>query len=402
MAFGRILDGLARGDSALADRILTISPDVTGTTSLGPWVNRRRLFAREAVADLFRAEKIPSTARWDFAPDGQHFELGIAEMNLMLLLAAAGLSHSLFGKRLIPVGTVYDPFIARGLDALNYACYQDARFLLVGTPSGVTLAPEGGAHQSIGTPNIGMSQDGLASFEPAFVDELAAIMEWAFDYVQRDGNGTPDPRTALPDDRGGSVYLRLSTNPVEQPVKRMDDRWRQGAIDGAYWLREPGPNPEVVIAYQGVVAPEAIRAAGALAESRRDIGVLAITSADRLHAGWTAAQRARSRGEAAFSIADRLFAPLSRDCRIVTVIDGHPSALSWIGAVAGHPVLPLGVERFGQTGTIGDLYRINGIDAARDRGAREGLHHRSAGAGHVPERRLTAGGTGVRRQVLAV
>ena len=367
-AFGRILDDLARGDSALAARILTTSPDVTGTTSLGPWVNRRRLFAREAMADLFRAEKIPSTARWDFAPEGQHLELGIAETNLMLLLAAAGLARSLFGRRLIPIGTVYDPFIARGLDALNYACYQDARFLLVGTPSGVTLAPEGGAHQSIGTPAIGMTQPGLAAFEPAFADELAAIMEWAFDHLQRDAadpytDPGIDPRTGLADAAGGSVYLRLSTNPVEQPGRR-GTAWRQGATEGAYWLREPGPNAELVIAYQGVVAPEAIRAAGALAESRRDIGVLAVTSADRLHAGWSASQRARCRGEAVTSLAERLLAPLPRDCRIVTVIDGHPATLSWLGGVAGHAVLPLGVERFGQTGTIADLYRANGIDAA--------------------------------------
>ncbi|MEM6276848.1 MAG: 1-deoxy-D-xylulose-5-phosphate synthase N-terminal domain-containing protein, partial [Pseudomonadota bacterium] len=186
-AFGKILDSLAKGDSALAERILTTSPDVTGTTQLGPWVNRRKLFARTAQADAFIEHRIPSTAKWAFTPEGQHIELGIAEMNLMLLLGAAGLSHSLFGKRLIPIGTVYDPFVCRGLDALNYACYQDARFLLVGTPSGVTLAPEGGAHQSIGTPLIGLSQDGLAAFEPAFADELAVIMEWAFDYLQRDG-----------------------------------------------------------------------------------------------------------------------------------------------------------------------------------------------------------------------
>ena len=122
------------------------------------------------------------------APKGQHIELGIAEMNLFILLSALGLSHSLFGERLIPIGTLYDPFIARGLDALNYACYQDARFILAATPSGVTLAPEGGAHQSIGTPLIGMAQDGLASFEPAFVDELAVILRWAFDYMQRSGD----------------------------------------------------------------------------------------------------------------------------------------------------------------------------------------------------------------------
>ncbi|MDQ0314497.1 transketolase [Amorphus orientalis] len=362
-AFGKLLDDLAKGDSPLADRILSTSPDVTGTTSLGPWVNRRKLFARKAEVDLFREQKIPSTARWDFAPEGQHLELGIAEMNLMLLLAAAGLSHSLFGKRLIPIGTVYDPFVARGLDALNYACYQDARFILVGTPSGVTLAPEGGAHQSIGTPLIGLAQDGLAAFEPAFADELAVILEWAFDYLQRDGGGDPDERTWLRDETGGSVYLRLSTNPIEQPGVRPSDDWRQGAVDGAYWLRPPGPNCDLVIAYQGVVAPEAIQAAGALGEFRRDIGVLAVTSADRLNAGWTAAQRARARGQSARSLVERLLQPLPRSCTLVTVIDGHPATLAWLGSVAGHVTLPLGVEHFGQTGTIGDLYRLSGIDA---------------------------------------
>ncbi|SFS19913.1 1-deoxy-D-xylulose-5-phosphate synthase N-terminal domain-containing protein [Yoonia litorea] len=365
MAFGKILDDLSKGDSALAERIVTTSPDVTGTTNLGPWVNRRKLFARTEQADAFIENRIPSTAKWEFTPDGQHIELGIAEMNLMLLLAAAGLSHSLFGKRLIPIGTVYDPFVARGLDALNYACYQDARFILVGTPSGVTLAPEGGAHQSIGSPLIGMSQDGLASFEPAFADELSVIMAWAFNYIQRDGEGDPDERTWLRDETGGSVYLRLTTNPIEQPGKRHDEAFLQGAIDGAYWLRKPGPNCEVIIAYQGAVAPEAIKAAGIIGEGRRDIGVLAVTSADRLNAGWTAAQRARSRGNrAARSHIETLMGGLPPNCKIITVIDGHPATLSWLGSVKGHETLPLGVEHFGQTGTIGDLYRHHGIDAA--------------------------------------
>lgn len=119
-----------------------------------------------------------------------------------------------------------------------------------------------------------------------------------------------------------------------------------------------------MIAYQGAVAPEAIRAAGLLAGARRDIGVLAVTSADRLNAGWSAAQRARARGNAAArSHAEALLDPLPRDCTLVTVIDGHPATLSWIGAVAGHRTIPLGVEHFGQTGTIADLYRHFGIDA---------------------------------------
>ncbi|OKP78586.1 transketolase [Ensifer adhaerens] len=363
MAFGKILDDLAKGKSDLAERILTTSPDVTGTTSLGAWVNRRKLFARQPLADAFIEHRIPSTAKWEFTPEGQHVELGIAEMNLFLLLGAAGLSHSLFGKRLIPIGTVYDPFVCRGLDALNYACYQDARFMIVGTPSGVTLAPEGGAHQSIGTPLIGISQDGLAAFEPAFADELAVIMEWAFDYMQRDGDNDPDERTWLRDETGGSVYLRLTTKPLEQPLKRVDDDFGQGAIDGAYWLRKPGPNCDVVIAYQGAVADEAIAAAGLIGEVRRDIGVLAVTSADRLNAGWTAAQRERARGNPrAKSHIERLLDPLPGHCAIVTVLDGHPAALSWLGAVAGHRTIAHGVEHFGQTGTIGDLYRHFRLD----------------------------------------
>ena len=284
-------------------------------------------------------------------------------MNLFLLLGAAGLSHSLFGKRLIAIGTVYDPFVCRGLDALNYTCYQDARFMIFGTPSGITLAPEDGAHQSINTPLIGMAQDGMAAFEPAFADELAVIMEWAFDYIQRDGGHDPDPRTWLGDEAGGSIYLRLSTNPIAQPQARHDDTFRQGVIGGAYWLREPGPNCGVVIAYQGATAPEAIKAAGMLAESYRDIGVLAVTSADRLKDGWTAAQRARMHSHAAArSQIEWLMSALPRHCRIVSVIDAHPTTLSWLGGVLGHQSIPLGVEPFRQTGTIGDLYRHHGID----------------------------------------
>ncbi len=362
--FGLVLSELARSDHPMAERVVTTSPDVTVSTNLGGWVNRRALFAREEQVDLFRKEKIPSTFSWDASPKGQHLELGIAEMNLFIMLSALGLSHSIHGERLLPVGTLYDPFIKRGLDALNYACYQDARFMVVATPSGVTLAPEGGAHQSIATPLIGMAQDGLASFEPAFVDELATIMRWGFDYMQRDARKDhADPTAWGRDEGGGSVYLRLSTRMLDQPVREMTPALAQDVIAGAYWLRKPGPNAEAVIAYTGTVAPEAIAAAGFIAEDRRDVGLLAITSADRLNAGWTAASRARARGIRAESHIERLFAPLSRDCAIVSVIDGHPATLAWLGGVRGHRVRSLGVEHFGQTGTIGDLYAHHGIDA---------------------------------------
>jgi len=361
--FGAILNEIGRSNAEFANRVVTTSPDVTVSTNLGPWVNRRHLFAHEAMADTFKSERIPSTYNWEFSPKGQHIELGIAEMNLFILLSALGLSHSINGTRLLPIGTLYDPFIARGLDALNYACYQDARFMIVATPSGITLAPEGGAHQSIAEPLIGMAQDGLAAFEPAFVDELAVIMAWALAYMQKDGEGEPSERNWLRDETGGSTYLRLSTRPIEQIQRPMTGELRQGIVDGAYWLRKPGPNAQVIVAYTGAVAPEAIAAVGLMAEDRRDVGLLAVTSADRLNAGWTAAQRMRERGLVhARSHIERLLDEVPPSCAIVSVLDGHPATLAWLGAVAGHRVRPLGVEHFGQTGSLPDLYRHYGID----------------------------------------
>ncbi|HYG89315.1 MAG TPA: hypothetical protein VD978_24000 [Azospirillum sp.] len=363
-AFGLILNELGRERSDLADRIVTTAPDVTVSTNLGPWVNRRGLFAKSEMADLFKKERIPSTYSWDFSPRGQHLELGIAESNLFILLSALGLSHSLFGERLLPIGTVYDPFIMRGADQLNYACYQDARFLLVATPSGVTLAPEGGAHQSIATPLVGMAQDGLAYFEPAYADELAVVMRWAFDYMQRNGERAPNEQTWLRDETGGSVYLRLSSRTLEQPTRAMDPELERGIVLGAYWLRRPGPNAQVVVAYTGAVAPEAIEAVGLLGEDRRDVGLLAVTSADRLQAAWSAAQRARERGTVhAHSHIERLLDGVPTHCALVTVTDGHPTTLGWLGSVAGHRTRALGVEHFGQTGTIADRYRHYGLDA---------------------------------------
>jgi pyruvate dehydrogenase E1 component len=362
--FGLIMHEIAKTDTTFANRIVTTSPDVTVSTNLGAWVNRRGLFSKDAMVDLFKAARIPSTYNWTFSPNGQHLELGIAEMNLFIMLSALGLSHSIFGERLLPVGTLYDPFIERGLDALNYACYQDARFMVVATPSGITLATEGGAHQSIATPLIGMAQDGLASFEPAFVDELAVMMRWGFAYMQRSGDEEPNKQTWLRDATGGSVYLRLSTRMVEQPKREMTLQLKDDIVNGGYWMRRPGPNAEVIVAYCGAVASEAIEATGMLCEDRRDIGLLAVTSADRLNSGWSAAQREREAGAGyARSHIERLLAEIPPFCGIVTVIDGHPATLGWLGSVHGHRTRALGVEHFGQTGSIRELYRHYGIDA---------------------------------------
>lgn len=373
-AFGKILDAIAKTDSELARRIVTTSPDVTVSTNLGTWVNRRHLFANREMADIFQKERIPSAQKWQFTPDGQHIELGIAEMNLFLLLGAAGLSHSLFGERLLPIGTLYDPFISRGLDALNYACYQDARFLLVATPSGVSLAGEGGAHQSVGTPLIGMAQDGLASFEPAFADELSVIIDWGFDYMQRDGSDRADLADWPRDVSGGSVYLRLSTRSIEQPPREVTPQLASDIIRGGYWLVPPTPNCEAIIAYQGVLASEAITAAGMIGGERRNVAVLAVTSADRLNAGWHGAQRARLHGDRdATCHIETLLADAPDSAALVTVIDGHPATLGWLGSVRGHRAITLGVEHFGQTGTVTDLYRHFGIDAAAIANAAQSL-----------------------------
>ncbi len=296
-AFGKILEAIAKQNGPLAERIVTTSPDVTVSTNLGPWVNRRGLFARNEIADTFRDEKVPSAQKWRFSQSGQHIELGIAEMNLFLLLGAAGLSHSLFGTRLLPIGTLYDPFISRGLDALNYACYQDARFLLVATPSGVTLAPEGGAHQSIAAPLIGLSQDGLAAFEPAYADELVSHYGLGIRlYAARRRPARKGEVVAARRDR----RLGLSSSDNPQLGTASPAQYRPIFVSPSLMAPigggEPGPNADVVIIYQGCVAPEAIEAAGRIGEDRRDIGVLAITSADRLNAGWHAARRERMRG----------------------------------------------------------------------------------------------------------
>lgn len=347
-AFGRVMLDLAKSGEPIGDRIVTTAPDVTQTTNLGGFVNQRGLFRRQELADVFQLAKIPSAQKWSAHQAGQHIELGIAENNFFILLTSLGLAAPHFGTRLLPVGTVYDPFIARGLDALNYGCYQDARFLLVGTPSGLTLAAEGGAHQSINTPLIGMGQPNLTYFEPAYADELALMMRWAFDHMQR-----PD---------GSSVYLRLTTRAIPQ-ITREDDAWEADALAGGYWLRTPGPGAEAAIVFTGAVAPEALQAWEELADDLPGLGLLNITSPDLLHRGWSEQRAARWTGASrAPCHAETLLSELAPGAGLITVLDGSPGALSWLGGVLGMRVSPLGTDRFGQTGDLPDLYRTYRLD----------------------------------------
>ena len=353
--FGRVLADIARRHPTLADRIVTTSPDVTVSTNLGGWVNRRGVFSQSAQADVFRGDQPLSAQDWSMGPDGQHLELGIAENNLFLLLAALGLTAPLFGVRLLPVGTLYDPFISRGLDALNYACYQDARFIVVATPSGLTLAPEGGAHQSVLTPLVGLAQPGLTSFEPAYVDELAAILRWSFEHIQAED--------------GGAVYLRLSTRPLDQPARALSETARTDVVDGGYWLEPPSPGAELALVASGAVIAEAVEAHRQIVEDVPGAGLLVVTSAGRLQDDWLDALET---GQPQRAHVARLLAPLASHAGLVTVLDGHPATLSWLGGVGPHRILPLGVRSFGQSGDLPDLYRAYrlDVDAILDAAAR--------------------------------
>ncbi len=350
-AFGKIMFELAKGDSALADHIVTTSPDVTSSTNLGPWVNRRKLYARDKVEDVFKDKRIPSSAIWQKGPSGQHMELGIAENNLFSLLGQLGLAHHHFGERLFPVGTLYDPFIARGLDALNYASYQGARYMLVATPAGITLGPEGGAHQSIGTPLIGLSQPGLTSVEPSYADELAVLMQWGFDAMQRED--------------GSSVYIRLSTRKIDQLPRTLTPEDKDNIVKGAYWLRKPTSSTTRAIIYAGAIAPEVMGAVQDLQQENKDMAVLAVTSSDILYRDWSASRKKTAiEREPQVSHIEKLMGQLARDCVVVSVCDGHPLNLSWLGSIRGNPVVPLGVEAFGQTGDLPDLYEYFMMDSA--------------------------------------
>ncbi|WP_321392445.1 hypothetical protein [Emcibacter sp.] len=350
-AFGKIMFELGKEEGEFADHVVTASPDVTSSTNLGPWVNRRKLYAREDVADVFKDKQIPSTQLWRKGPGGQHIELGIAENNLFSLLGQLGLSARNFGERLLPVGTLYDPFINRGLDALNYATYQDARFIIVGTPAGISLGPEGGAHQSIGTPLVGLSQPGLTAVEPAYGDELAVLLEWAFNHMQQAD--------------GSSVYFRLSSRKIEQLPRTLTESDRADIVNGGYWLRRPTPGTTKAIVYAGAIAPEVMRAVQELLADNRDIAVLAITSSDRLYRDWSGARRRGAlEKKPGVSHVEALLSQLARDVEIVTVCDSHPLNLSWIGSIRGNPVVPLGVESFGQCGDLPDLYEYFMLDSA--------------------------------------
>ena len=358
-AFGRVLGALAR--QPIGDAIATVSADVAVTTHLAGWIGRKGVYFPEARTNYFA--ELPQAMPWRESPSGQHIEIGIAEHNLFLLLGALGQTRALSGRPVLPIGTLYDPFVTRGLDALYHALYSGARFVVVATPSGVTLSPEGGAHQSVITPGIGVALPDIAYWEPVFAREV----EWIL----------LDALARLGDEREGrSAYLRLSTRPLDQSLAPApDERYRDQVLRGGYRLLDargaPGWDPEVNAVHlfaAGVVVPEALEAAHILREDGVLASVFAVTSPDLLYRGLRAPR----------PYLEELVGPDEEGVPVVSMLDGHSHALAFLGGALGVPQMALGVDHFGQSGARADLYRHYGIDAAAIAGAARVLLGRAA------------------------
>jgi pyruvate dehydrogenase E1 component len=340
-AFGRALAALGR--LPVGDAVVTVSADVAVTTHLVGWMNRKGIYYPSARRDPFA--DLPQTLRWREGPDGQHVELGIAEHDLFLLLAALGLTSELSGATLLPIGTLYDPFVTRGLDALYHALYCGARFVVVATPSGVSLAPEGGAHQSVITPGIGVALPDLAYYEPAFAREV----EWTL---------LAGLRSVA--ERRESLYLRLSTAPIDQRLAPPPSaEYRAAVLAGGYRLldarRTPGYHAEAAVNLfaAGVTVAAAVEAARRLSERGASASVIVVTSPDRLYRGLREPH----------PYLETLVGADEEEVPVVSVLDGHSHALAFVGGALGVPQLALGVDTFGQSGTRPELYRHYGIDA---------------------------------------
>ncbi len=355
-AFGRVLNSLGDTDG-VAERIVTTAPDVSISTNLGGWINKTGVYAPTERDDHGGAERL---LKWAPSPSGQHIELGISEMNMFMLLGQLGLSHDHHGEHLLPVGTVYDPFVLRGLDAFIYSLYNGARFVVAGTPSGVTLAPEGGAHQSTITASVGVELPEVAYAEPAFATEVDWLLCDALDQL-----GRPD---------GQSCYLRLSTRPIDQrPFAEALDAngetsLRNQVLAGGYRLRDGGADgrPGVTIVTTGVTAVEALDAAATLDVEGVQATVVHLTSPDRVYRSWQGGHASAVAGGRVIRRPSHLHRLVPRSERrrpVVSVQDAASHGLAWLGSALGTRQYSLGVDRFGESGTIEDLYELTGISA---------------------------------------
>jgi pyruvate dehydrogenase E1 component len=365
-AFGRILVALSR-DESVAPYLVTTAPDVATSTNLAGFINRVGVFSPDAR----RAWSEDPVLKWAEGPDGQHIELGISEMNLFLLLGQLGLAWDLSDQPLLPVGTVYDPFVLRGLDAFIYSVYSGARFIVAGTPSGVTLAPEGGAHQSTITASVGLALPNVTFIEPAYATALDWLMCGALQAIAA-ANSTPPGAVVMED---GSYYFRLTTRGIDQqPFQAARDRLgdavlRRQVLAGAYRLvdadaagGEGDRAPRVYLVGCGAVLPEVLAAAAELTDEGIAADVVDVTSADRLYRAWQRTLRQGVRTATAPSIPGALRTAFPDRAPIVTVHDAASHTLSWLGSALGVPCVSLGVDSFGQSGAVADLYRAHDLD----------------------------------------
>jgi pyruvate dehydrogenase E1 component len=355
-AFGRFFVDLAHAAPEVAARVVTVSPDVASSTNLGGWINRVGIWHLGDRVDWF-ADDTDTLVRWRESEHGQHIELGIAEGNLVGLLAELGLTWSRDGEPLLPIGTIYDPFVNRALEPWSFGIYSGAQSILIGTPSGVTLAPEGGAHQSITTPSVGLEQPGCVAWEPAFGQDL----EWAL----------LDALGRLGKPNGASAYFRLTTRPLAQALAAVPDdaaareRRRADVLAGGYVLSAAPAAPAVTLVGVGAILPELVEAADELDAAGLAADVVCLASPDLV---FRALRSRQGLGDADDAILDRLLPP-ERRSPIVSVIDGHPHTLSFLAGVRCDPQTCLGVDDFGQSGDVDDLYRHFGVDAETILGA---------------------------------
>ena len=350
-ALGRFLTDLLRAVPAVGARVVTCSPDVAASTNLGGWINKTGVWSVEDRRDWF-ADDRDRVLRWTEVSRGQHIELGIAEVNLVGLLGELGATWSRWGRRLIPVATIYDPFIARALEPWSYGIYAGGQSIIIGTPSGVTLAAEGGAHQSITTPSIGLEQPGCVAWEPAFAQDLEWTMLAAMDQVGREG--------------GTSSYFRLSTRPIDPAIAHVPEdaslreRRRRHAVAGGYRLTDHDPSTDqVTLVGVGAIMPEVVEAAAQLESMSIRTAVVCLTSPDLVFRSLQGRGRLES---GSGRIVDTLF-PADHPTPIVSVMDGHPHTLSFLGSIRGDRTCSLGVTDFGQSSDLEAAYEIHGIDS---------------------------------------
>lgn len=349
-ALGSVLSELARLPE-VRRRLVTASPDVAVSTNLGGWIQKVGVYSPENQVDYFGERSVPVSLKWKQGQQGQHVELGISENNLFLMLGALGVSSDLFGVPLAPIGTLYDTFISRGLDALHYAIYNGGRFIVIGTPSGISLGPEGGLHQSLLPPSFGIESPSITYYEPCFARE----MEW----ILLEG-----ARRILEEPEAESMFLRLSTVPQPQELFPADrPGLRRDVLTGGYRLvdyagrAEYRPGENVVNLFTcGAILPLAVQASEELAADELFVNVIAVTSPDLLHRQWVNATRERMNGGSATHHLEQLIPLGERHCPIVTVLDGHPHALSFLGSVFGARTVALGVDQYGQSGARQELY----------------------------------------------